>query len=71
MSANTLRRFLAEVLGTLLLVMVSCMVCVQGWGPTSQLHSSIGSGMIVMIVIQVSKQLWFQEETILDYATYR
>lgn len=45
--------FLAELVGTAMLIFLGCMGCIQWNGPPNPLQTSITFGMIVMVIIQI------------------
>lgn len=45
--------FLAELIGTAMLITFGCMSCIQWNGPPSPLQGAISFGMIVMVIIQI------------------
>lgn len=45
--------FLAELIGTAMLMFFGCMSCIQWDGPPNPLQTAIAFGMIVMIIIQI------------------
>lgn len=44
--------FLAELLGTAMLMFLGCMSCIPWHGPPNPLQTSLAFGMIVMVIIQ-------------------
>ncbi|XP_077302565.1 aquaporin-like [Arctopsyche grandis] len=54
-SGAAIRRFVAELVGTLFLVLIGCMGCLPGWasGAPPSIQYSTSFGMVVMFVVQI------------------